>query len=311
MKTAVVTGANGFLGSYVVQTLCQKNYIVYAIVRGKESNVSNISNKNVRIIYCDIFEIDRLPDIIQERCFDSFYHLAWCGSSGISREDYILQINNAAASAKSIDVAKNLGCKRFIGTGSVAELMYRDYLHLDNCQPNMVACYAIGKIAAEYICRCIATKKEIEFVWGYLSNIYGIGDMTNNFVNYLLESYLNGKEPILTAGEQKADFTYVSDIAKGIVSLGEEGLSGHSYYVGYANPKALKEYVFTIRNAVNPQIPSGLGKKEFYGLSPCFEKIDIKKLENDTSFHPVIGFEQGIQLTLEWIKNGRRSPWIV
>lgn len=311
MKKVIVTGANGFVGSYVVQFLRQKGYTVYAVVRGKESDVSNILNKNVNIIYCDIFEIDKLTNIVKERDFDTFYHLAWSGSSGIAREDYTLQINNAIASAKAISIAKVLNCKRFVGAGSVTELMYRDYLHLDDCQPDMVTCYAIGKIAAEYMCRCIATKNKIEFVWGYLSNFYGIGDMTNNFVNYLLESYLNNKEPILTDGKQEADFTYVSDIAKGIVSLGEEAISGHSYYVGYASPKKLKEYVLAIRNTVNPQIPSGLGKKKFHGLNPCFEKININKLQNDTSFHPTICFQQGIQITLEWFKNGRRSPWIV
>lgn len=310
-KCAIVTGANGFVGSYVVHALSRSNYDVWAVVRNTQSNIDNLCGENIHIIYCDLQNIKALPSKIKRRDFDCFYHLAWEGSSGSQRANYLMQMNNATASAQAVDTAKQLGCRRFVGAGSITELMYGDYLKQDGSQPDMVTCYAIGKIAAEFLCRCVAVEKGIDFVWGYLSNFYGVGDQTQNFINFLIQSYLQGQTPSLTDGKQLADFTYVSDIAKGIVLLGEKAIAGNTYYVGYGKPRALREYILDVRNSVAPNLEAGIGQKEFHGLSVDFNKINIKKLFLDTGFQPSISFNDGIALTLDWFKTGRYSPWIV
>lgn len=310
-KRTIVTGANGFVGSYVTRALTQSGHEVWAIVRNAQSNTDNLRGGNVHIVYCDLHEIDTLPSKITEREFDCFYHLAWEGSSGSLRADYTLQMNNAIASTHAVEAAKQLGCTRFVGAGSITELMYGDYLRQDDSRPDMVTCYAIGKLAAEYLCRCAAVENDIEFVWGYLSNFYGVGDLTQNFINFLIQTYMNGETPALTDGEQQADFTYVSDIAKGVVLLGERARAGSAYYVGYGEPRALKEYILDVKNLIAPNLESGIGQKNFHGLSVEFEKINVCKLAFETGFRPSVCFKDGIALTLDWFKTGRKSPWIV
>lgn len=54
MKGAIVTGANGFMGHHLVQTLIDNDYKVYAVIRSEESEVSCIDQlPNVKLVYCD------------------------------------------------------------------------------------------------------------------------------------------------------------------------------------------------------------------------------------------------------------------
>lgn len=301
-KRAIVTGASGFLGNYLVGELLTENYEVWAVFKGDEDISGLTWIQRAHTLSCELNSISDLPLLIEERGFDCFFHLAWAGSFGTARGNYELQMQNAAAAGNAASAAAELGCKRFVGAGSVTELMYGPYFQTDGSKPEMVACYAIGKIAAEYICRSVCTAKNIDYIWPYISNFYGVGDRTNNFVNFLSQSYLRGTTPALTSGDQLADFMYVTDVAYALRMLGEAGKAGSCYYVGYGHPRPLKQYILAIRDAVDPTIEAGLGRKEFHGLNIDFSKIDIGKLGRDTGFAARIPFEQGIVKTIEWNK---------
>ena len=299
-KNVIVTGANGFLGRYLVEELLAQGYEIWAVVRDYHSDVSFIINSSVNLVFCDLKKIEDLEENIQARDFECFYHLAWEGGSGKARADYKLQLDNARACADAAIVAAKLGCRRFVGVGSITELMYGMYFQQDNTYPEMTACYAAGKIVAESITKCVCLEYGIDFLWGYVSNFYGIGDSTLNIVNILVKSYLSGKSPELTEGRQKVDFTYVSDVAKALVAMGKEGRSGKSYYIGYGKPRPLKDFVIQIKDMVNPGLETGLGEKKFQSMDIDFETLDIEKLYRDTGFRPKISFEEGVKLVVDW-----------
>ena len=303
MKKAIVTGASGFLGKYLVRELIRNQYKVWAIVRSENSDILDTINDDTCIIYCTMNDILSLPYSINERIFDVFFHMAWDGNCGKKREDCNLQLKNVKASVEAAEIAAILKCNRFIGAGSVTELMYRTYLTLDDCTPEMITCYAIGKISAEYLCRCICVKNNIEFIWPYIANFYGIGDKTNNFINFLIQNYSSGISPNLTDGNQMADFLYVSDVARALRLLGEKGRDKHTYYVGYGAPKPLKYFIKITRDIVNPNIDAGIGRKVFHGLDIDYDNIDIKKIERDTGFKPEIKFENGIYMLYQSIQS--------
>lgn len=300
MKKAIVMGATGFIGKYLVKELIQNGYEVWAVARSENSDTSQFYSNNIHLVYCDLKNIQDLPQIISERGFNVFFQLAWEGHYGAKREDYTLQLENAISFVKGAEICPALGCQRFIGAGSVTELMYRDYLAKDGATPDMVTCYAIGKMTTEYMCRCVCSKNGTEFVWPYISNFYGVGDKTQNFVNFLIDSYAGNNTPNLTSGEQLADFMYVSDVAKALVNLGEKGCNLSTYYVGYGKPRPLKTFVKEINRIVNPKIESGLGRKAFNGMDIKFASMDIDKLERETGFQPCIKFEEGIKMLYEW-----------
>ena len=77
MKKAIVTGANGFIGSWLIKELVKNDVEVIAVVRNEKSNIESIANiEGLRIVYCDLNEIQTLPEKIADRDIDVFYHLA-------------------------------------------------------------------------------------------------------------------------------------------------------------------------------------------------------------------------------------------
>lgn len=300
MKKVLVTGANGFLGNYVVHQLVNMNIETWAVVRNTNEAVTCFSDIHINVVYCNLNEILSLSEKIEDREFDCFIHLAWAGSSGDGKALYSMQLDNAKACADAALVASELGCKRFVGIGSITEKMFVPYIQKDGSRPEISSCYAVSKMTAHCLSKCVCVNRGIDFVWGYVSNVYGIGDYSRNIINILIENYYMGQSPSLTTGIQKADFIYVSDVAQAIVALAKRGRIFSSYYIGYGSPKPFKYYVQAIRNIVNPAVETGLGKKEFKGQKINFEEIDITKLYRDTGFIPQISFEEGIQKTFEW-----------
>lgn len=308
MKKAVVTGANGFIGRYFVKELVADGYHLVAVVKNGQENIVCFEGiPDVEIVYCDLDHIETLPEFIPYDVSGSvFYHFAWAGSSGRGRGDYALQFECAKGAVKAAVAAKKMGCSRIVAAGSITQLMYRDYLCQDACTPEITACYAVGKMAAEAMMKCVCTELGLDLCWTYISNFYGEDDPTENFINFLVDSYARGETPMLTSAEQLADFMYVSDVAKAIKTVGEHGRSNTSYYIGYGEPKSLRWYIETIQKKIAPGIESGIGKKALHGFGIDFEKIDYKKLSRETGFQPEISFETGI----EWVINKRMHDFM-
>lgn len=301
MKKAIVTGATGFIAKNLIEELTEHGYEVWAVVRNEQSDITQIISYNPHIVYCDLARIDRIVDehLIPAGVYECFYHLAWTGNSGEERGDYEIQLKSVRYTVQAAYVAKALGCKKIIVSGSVTQLMYRDYLRQDCITPDKVTCYAVGRMSAEAFLKCLCPSIGIDFGWAYIANIYGVGDKTKNFVNYLINSYSGGITPDLTPAEQLADFIYVSDVARGLRYLAERGKKNTSYYIGYGEPKPLKEFVEVIHRIIAPEIESGIGRKTFNGLNVAFDEIDYLKLNRETGFETEVPFEVGIRRVID------------
>ncbi len=301
MKKAIVTGANGFVGRHLVEELINKQYKVFSIVR--PGRYDNLCGLNTIIIECDMSDIDSLPAMIEDADDAIFYHLAWEGSSGEKRKDYKLQLDNATYAIKAARVAKEIGCTDFVVAGSVTQLLYRDYLRQDNTTPEMVTCYAVGKMTAEAMLKCVCPHIGLNLCWCYIANFYGQDDPTRNFINFLIDSYLKLETPVLTPANQLADFMHVNDVAKALISLDGHIVGNDSIYIGYGKPRPLKEYIEIIHKKIAPQIDAGIGGKAFEGISIDYDKIDYTKLNRLTGYKPDISFEDGIDSVIDARKN--------
>lgn len=292
MREAIVTGANGFVGRHLIRQLINNGYEVFAVVR--QNRFENIKDLNVHIVECDMDNISGLYLQIPKLKDPVFYHLAWEGNSGDARKDYRLQLINAYRTVEAAKAAKQIGCKNFVAAGSVTQLLYRDYLKEDGITPEMVTCYAVGKMTAEFLLKCVCAEEKINLCWCYIANFYGEDDTTNNFINFLIDNYSNDVVPVLTPAEQLADFIHVDDVARALIILGEKVRDSISVYVGYGEPRPLKEYIEIIHNKIAPNIQSGVGLKKFEGKSVDYSLVDYKKMERQYGFLPHISFEQGI-----------------
>ena len=254
-------------------------------------------------MYNNLSDMNALTKKIDERDFDVFFHLAWSGSTGPERSDYKLQLKNVEYTLDAVNVAAKLGCKKFVGAGTLAEYDCNSYIPLDGSTPNAVTCYGTAKIACHYMSKAECNRLGIEHTWAYLSNTYGIGNRTQNFVNFALKTMITGKPANFTPGEQPYDFVYVSDTAKGLYCIGEQGKNNHDYYIGSNKATKLKEFIYKIRDAVDTNIQLNLGAVPFNGVELPESVFDCTKLIKHTGYSPSVSFDDGIKTTVEWLKN--------
>ena len=302
MKKAIITGANGFIGNWIVRELVENNVQVYAIVKNKNSNIDNLKGlSNVNIVYCDLIEISRLCELINDLHFDVFYHMAWIGSSGALRGDYNIQLDNAKYSCEAIEVAAKLKCKKFIFASSLMEYEAHELMKT-NKSPSQGCIYNAGKIAANYMCKSLASKLNIEYISGIISNAYGPYETSPRLINTTIRKILKDEETEFTAGEQLYDFIYVKDVAKAFYMLGIDGINNKNYYIGNIKQRKLKEFLLEINDIMGSSKDLGLGKIPFSGVSLTFNEFDTTALSKDTGFKPEYSFEMGIKETINWIR---------
>lgn len=300
MKTAVVTGANGFVGSAVVNELLSNNYKVYAVVRNNHADrLSDLDN--VEIVNCELSDIDRLPGQITEKC-DVFYHFAWSGSAGKDRANTRLQLDNVQWSVESIRAAKKLGCSRFVFAGSIVEKECLAAAYTEGNRPGLGYIYGGGKVAAHILCSSVAAAEGIDLLWGEITNAYGVGEVSPRLVNSTIRKCIAGVSPEFTAGTQNYDFVYIDDVARAFRLIGENGKPFTSYVIGSSAAKPLKEFLIEMKDAIAPELPFKFGDVPFTGIDLPLSDFDCRKTEEDTGFKAGISFAEGCRRTFEWWK---------
>lgn len=302
MKKAIVTGANGFVGSAVCKELVDQGVEVIAVVRSPNSSITNISSdKGLRIVYSDLSQFGNLSDSIPDRDIDVLYHFAWVGSSGPLRGDSDVQLNNVKYTCDTVKTCAAMGCKRFVFASSIMEYEIEATMATDAI-PGINTLYCSAKITADYMARTLAGSLGLDYIRAVISNIYGPGEFSPRLVNTSLRKMLNGEHCAFSAGKQMYDFIYITDAAKTFVALGEKGKSNRTYYIGSQEPKPLKEFLLTMRDCVDPEIKIGLGELPFNGVSLTYKEFDVNAVKKDTGFVPEVSFKDGMNKTITWLK---------
>ena len=116
MKTAVVTGPTGAIGTALCKRLIEENARVYAVCREGSSRTENIP-EGAEKVFCDLRDISHLPEKIKSA--DVFFHLAWADTVGQGRNDMYSQTDNIRYSVDAVNAARSLGCECFIVAADV------------------------------------------------------------------------------------------------------------------------------------------------------------------------------------------------
>lgn len=302
MRKAIVTGANGFIGTALCKELSAQGVQVIAIVRNESANINSIKDvEGIRIVYSDLSQFGNLASAILDRDVDVMYHLAWIGSAGPLRGNEEVQLKNVQYTCDAVRACKEMNCKKFVFASSIMEYEIAAVMESTRT-PGINTLYSTAKIAADYMAKTIAGDLGIEYMRVVISNIYGVGELSPRLINTSIRKMLNGEHCAFSAGEQMYDFIYITDAAKAFVALGDCGKANGTYYLGSQNPKPLKEFLIEMKDAVDPDIEIGLGEIPFDGITLSYEEFDIHAIKNDTGFVPEVSFADGIKKTTEWIR---------
>jgi len=286
----LLTGATGFIGSYVLPILLDRGFSVNALVRDT-SKAGLADHTHLKIFEGDINcteDVDRAV----EGC-ETVIHLAALVQSTAEDPADFYKINYRGTE-NLLKAAKKYGVKKFIFTSSLSACTYvplpiineESFVRPKKCFSD----YAEAKAEAEQLVKNYADEN-LHYVIIYPTKVFGVGPLNDaNAATKALSLYLNNKLPFLIdKGEQFSSWSFVEDVAKGIVSAAARNITNRRYILGGEN-KTLAEF-YQIADRIT-------GRKHFKINISCktalFITSLIEKSAKLTGKHPLI--------TKEWLK---------
>lgn len=302
MMTAVVSGANGFVGSAVVRELLNNDYHIVALVRD-DHNDNIPKDERITCVSCELSEMSMLKEKLAEGSYDIFYHFAWAGSAGPARADTALQLQNAQWTVDALRSSKEIGCSRFVCAGSIMEHETMAAAYTQGNKPGLGYIYGGGKVIAHIMCMSVAAQIGIDLIWPEITNAYGVGEKSPRMVNTTIQKCIHGEAPQFTAGTQNYDFVYIDDVARAFRLIGEKGKPFHEYLIGSSTARPLKEFLLEMQAEIAPELPFNFGNVPFTGVDLPISKFDCSQTEKDTGFKAQISFAEGCKKTMNWWKS--------
>ncbi len=299
MKSVVMTGATGAVGTALVRACIEKGVRVLVLAREGSARNENIPNHPlVEVRFCDLSELAALQARDGER-YDAFYHFAWAGTTGAARNDFYLQNQNVRYALDAVGAAKRLGCSVFVGAGSQAEYGRFEGALTPETPTYPENGYGIAKLCAGAMTREAAHAAGMRHVWMRILSVYGPFDGAGSMVMSTVSKLKAGVSPQFTKGEQLWDYLYSDDAAEAFFRAAERGKDGKVYVLGSGKAIPLRRYVEMIRDAAAPDFPLTFGEIPYAERQVMHLEADISALTADTGFIPQYTFEAGIRALLK------------
>lgn len=304
IKRAVITGPTGAIGTALCRYLADQGITVYAVCRPDSPRIDNLPNLKLVIpIFCNMEDLEQLSEKIPAKV-DAFFHFAWAHTIGSGRNDVVAQTDNIRYTIDAVRAASALGCQVFVGAGSQAE-----YGRVEGILKPETPCfpengYGMAKLCAGQMSRLECQRLGLTHIWVRILSVYGPYDGSKTMISSTIRSMLAGERANLTSGEQQWDYLYSGDAARAFYMAAVSGQDGAVYPLGSGTARPLKEYILTMRDAIDESLTPGFGDIPYGPLQVMYLQADISSLTEDTGFVPQISFDVGIRETIEWIRKG-------
>tara|TARA_B100000965_G_scaffold226853_1_gene189895 strand:+ start:2820 stop:3800 length:981 start_codon:yes stop_codon:yes gene_type:complete len=312
MKKVLVTGADGFIGSHLVELLLRKGYAVRALAQYNSFNswgwIEDIdSNPNLEVISGDI----RDPFLCQEisEGINIIYHLAaliGIPYSYTAPNSYVE--TNINGTLNLCQAAINNAVGKFIQTSTSEVYGTARYVPIDENHPlQPQSPYSASKIGADALAMSFYNSFELPLTIVRPFNTYGPRQSARAVIPSIISQIASGKTKIVLGDTTPTrDFNYVEDTCKGFMALSESEKSigeivniGSNYEISILNTFNLIKEVMN-SDAELVQDPSRIRPKNSEVERLWCDNTKIKEL---TGFIPEISLEQGIKKTVDWFSD--------
>ena len=262
MKRVLVTGAAGFIGSHTVEALLERGDFVVGLdnfescedPRRKRRNVSELTQHASadRFVLCeaDVRDADALGEVCQRYRFDAIVHLA--ALAGVrasipqSRRYYDVNVNGSLV---LLEAAKEHGVGSFVfaSTSSVyGDSELRPFTESQACD-RPLSPYAASKRAVELLGAAYHHLYRLHFTALRFFTVYGPRNRPDMMAYKLLESIVLGKRvPLYDRGRLRRDWTFVTDVARGVVAAVDCQLGYQVINLGRGDAVLLRDFVSTL-----------------------------------------------------------------
>ncbi len=310
----LVTGGKGFIGSKIVEMLSVDHKITvvdnndtYNIMSNTQLKnlykwrMRNWNMKNVQIIDGDV--LDRLvclkafshnPDIV--------IHLATYPRAKIVDNDPILGI------PKVINTTTNLlwhsekwNIRKFVYVSS--SMVYGDFVDgmKEDGKTKPKNIYGEAKLTGERLVKLFSKRDGLNYNIIRPSGVYGPGDMPDRVVSKFFEKAMNNQAITLHNGENKVDFTYRRDAARGIILAALSPVANVSFNMTAGKATSLRTLAEKILALTGSD--SDIEDIGNHVLYPMRGTLDIGRAKDLLGYQPEYNLDEGLASYYDWLKN--------
>ena len=298
-KRIVITGPTGAIGMALIKKCIEQQIAVLAICHKGSKRIVNIpKHPLVEILELDLVDYHMFEPEKIKKC-DVFYHLAWNGTFGDTRNDMPLQVKNIQYALDAVILAKRLGCHTFVGAGSQAEYGRVEGLLRPDTPAFPENGYGMAKLCAGQMSRTVCEQLGMNHIWTRILSVYGPHDGKDTMVMSSIRKMMANEPTEFTKGEQLWDYLYSEDAADALLALGTDGVHGKVYCLGSGEAHPLSWYIEIMHKLSKSTADIGLGKMPYRDKQVMHLQADISELQKDVGFEPKTSFEEGLRQILE------------
>lgn len=263
-KLCLVTGGAGFIGSHIVDTLCDAGASVRILDNFSTGFCHNVDARlkddRVELQEGDASDVETVRRAVIG--VDTIFHEAAMASVPRSiREPSLCHAWCATSTVQLLQAAANSGVRRLVLASTSAAYGDSEYVSKRESDPvNPLSPYAAAKLAAESYCRAFEKAFEVETVILRYFNVFGPRQDPQSEYSAVIPRFVSmilaGDRPIIYGdGQQSRDFVYVGDVAKAnLLAATVPGVSGETFNVARGERTTLLELVGTLRALLGQKI---------------------------------------------------------
>jgi len=313
-KRVLVTGATGFIGSWLVERLSNLGATITVFIKENDpidlASLVEVKDK-VKIFYGDIRESDTVYQALNNQ--EIIFHLA-------AITQVLYAIKNPAETV-AVDVNGTLNILEAIRNNDIdpflvfasTDKVYGEpkYLPIDEEHVLLAKSpYDASKLAADRLVSSYFNTYGIKSSIVRWSNTYGGRDSNIlRAVPDFIMSILNNKPPIIRGnGKHIRDYMYVDDAISGILLIAEKQAksNGEAFNIGTERPTSVLDLAKLITKLMKLEVKTSpiILNKPLYGEIEV-QYLSYKKAYQVLGWEPKINLEDGLKDTIEWYKNNR------
>ncbi len=303
---AVVTGGAGFIGSHLSEHLVNEGHKVTVLDNFTTGRLDNLEQlkENVEVVEAELSSTGKWQNLISEA--DTVFHLASLADIVPSIEDPRSYFNsNVLSTLNVLEAARKNKTKVIYAASSSCYGIADNYPTSEQADIRPEYPYALTKRLGEEMVMHWGKVYSLPVISTRFFNVYGVRSRTSGTYGAVFGVFLAqklAKKPLTIVGDgnQKRDFTYVTDIVKGLIQAAEADVSQEIFNLGSGEPKSINQLADLI-GGDRIYIPKRPGE-------PDVTHANISKAQRMISYKPKVKFKEGVQRTLENIDYWKDAP---